>query len=115
VIRYPAIFLITTFLSIGPNCFQRIHQTEVDQALAKIATPKVAGHTPLKRLPVQPPLHDPAACPVCIALHAPVAGHFSPAPSFELIDRVGSVSQYFPAAFSPIQVGAEQCRGPPAV
>jgi hypothetical protein len=115
VFRYPAIFLIATFLSIGPNYFQRVHQTEVDQALAKIATPRAVGNAPLKRVPVRPPVHDPASCPVCIALHAPIDGHLAPAPSLQPIDRIGSVAQYLPAAFTPIHVAAEQCRGPPAV
>jgi hypothetical protein len=113
VFRYPAIFLLTTFLSLGPNCFERIHLAEVNQALERIAPPKVASKAPLKKLPQRSPAHDPASCPICIALHAPIAWQFASAPSLEPIDRIGSVAVTLPSPSDLIHITAQQCRGPP--
>ena len=112
--RYPVIFLISTCLSIGSNFFERIHMAEVNQALAQIAAPKLAANSPLKRLPDKAPVHDPATCPICIALHAPVAAQLASVPSLQPIDRVGQIAPYLPTAFDPVKISAEQCRGPPA-
>ena len=113
--RYPAIFLLTTFLSLGPNFFERVHLAEVNQALARIAPPKAASNTPLKKLPQRTPVHDPASCPVCIALHAPIAWQFASAPSLEPIDRIGSIAVALPSLSDLIHLTAQQCRGPPVV
>ena len=115
VFRYPAIFLLTAFLSIGSNFFQQIHLAEVNQELARIAPPKIVAKTPLKRLPEKFPAHDPATCAICVLLHAPIAGQFASAPSLEPIDRVGLIAADLPEALNPVHIAAEQCRGPPAV
>jgi hypothetical protein len=114
VFRYPAIFLLTTFLSLGPNFFERIHLADVNQALARIAPPKVASKTPLKKLPQRSPAHDPASCPICIALHAPITGQFASAPSVEPIDRIGSIAVNLRSLSNLVHLTAQQCRGPPA-
>jgi hypothetical protein len=114
VFRHPATFLIAIVLSIGPSYFQRVHESQVNQSLAKIAPPKVAGHTPLKRLPVRAPVHDPASCPICVALHAPILGQFAVAPSMQPVDCIGSVPLSLPESFHSIAIAADHCRGPPA-
>jgi hypothetical protein len=114
VFRYPAIFLLTTFLSLGPNFFERIHLTEVNQALARIAPPKVASKSPIKKLPQRSPVHDPASCPICVALHAPIAWQFASTPSIKPIDQIGSIAINLPSLSNLIHLTAQQCRGPPA-
>jgi hypothetical protein len=113
VFRHPFTFLIAIVLSIGPSYFQRVHESQVNQALARIAPPKVVGHTPLKKLPVQSPTHDPASCPICVALHAPMDGHFAAMPSVQPVDRIGSASASIPQSFHTITIATDRCRGPP--
>jgi hypothetical protein len=113
VFRTPATFLIAFVLSIGPNYFQRVHESQASQALAKIAPPKVAGHLPLKRVPVSPPIHDPASCPICVALHAPIVGQFATMPSVQPMDCIGSATQGLPESLHSIEVAVGHCRGPP--
>jgi hypothetical protein len=102
------------FLLMGPNYFDRLHQAEVNKALAHLPAPKAASESPLKRLPVRPPVHDPATCVICIALHAPTAMQVWSAPSLAPIARIGFVGDYLRLAFVPVRISAEQCRGPPA-
>jgi len=114
VFRYPAIFLLNLFLVIGPNFFDRLHQAEANRALAHLPAPKLASNSPLKRLPVRPPVHDPSTCAICIALHAPMATQVWSAPSLAPIARMGYVCDDSRLAFVPVRISAEQCRGPPA-
>jgi hypothetical protein len=113
VFRLPFTFLVAIVLTIGPTYFQQVHESEVNEALAKITAPKVAGNTPLKRLPVQSPTHDPASCPVCVALHAPIVSQVATAPSLLPLDRLGTVAQLPAESFHSINVTADHCRGPP--
>jgi hypothetical protein len=114
VFRYPAIFLLNVFLVLGPGFFQRQHLAEANRALAHLPALKVASSSPLKRLPVRPPVHDPSTCAICIALHAPIATQIWSAPSLGPIARIGFVCDDSRPAFVPIRISAEQCRGPPA-
>jgi hypothetical protein len=114
VFRYPAIFLLNVFLVIGPGFFDRLHVAQVNWALAHLPTPKIATHSPLTRLPVRPPVHDPSTCAICIALHAPMAMQIWSAPSVAPVARVGFVCDDSRLAFVPIGISVEHCRGPPA-
>jgi hypothetical protein len=112
--RAPVVFLLSTFLSVGPTFFERLHIDEVNRALARIPIPKVATRSPLKRLPVRPPLHDPATCVICTLIHSPVAAHAWSMPALGLLDRIGCVASESPPSSSPVRISCPQCRGPPA-
>jgi hypothetical protein len=115
VFRYPAIFLLNVFLVLGPGFFERLHLAEANRALPHLPAPKVQSNSPLKRLPVRPPVHDPSTCAICIALHGPMATQVCSAPPLGPVARIGFVCDDSPQAFVPIRISAEQCRGPPAV
>ena len=114
VLRYPALLLLNVFFVIGPGLFERAHVAEVQRELAAIPVPKLATQTPLKRLPEKQPVHDPATCAICIALHAPMTAGIFYAPAIGLLAQVGYVAQDRPVAFIPIRIAGAQCRGPPA-
>jgi hypothetical protein len=114
VFRYPAIFLLNVFLVLGPGVFERQHLAEANRALLHLPAPKVATNSPLKRLPVRPPVHDPSTCAICIALHAPMAAQIWSAPSLAPVARAGFVCDDSRLPFVPIRISAEHCRGPPA-
>ena len=114
VFRIPVIFLLSTFLSIGPNFFERLHIAEINRALAGIPVPKVATRSPLKRMPVRPPVHDPATCAICVLIHAPVAAQIWSMPSLGPIDRIGCVDSESSPSLPPVRLSCPQCRGPPA-
>jgi hypothetical protein len=113
--RYPAIFLLTTFLSLGSNCFERIHLAEVNAALARIPVPKLASRVPLKRVPMKPPIHDPATCAICMVLHAPVATQTWAMPALGLTTLAGNVVSESFLSISVQPISYQHCRGPPAV
>jgi hypothetical protein len=115
VFRIPAIFLLTTFLSLGSTCFEQLHLAEVNRALARIPVPKVVSRVPLKRVPVKPPIHDPATCAICIVLHAPVTMQAWSMPSLGPSARLGRITTepLLSISFQPISY--QHCRGPPAV
>lgn len=114
VFRIPAVFLLSAFLSVGPNFFERLHIAEVDRALAHIPVPRVATRSPLKRMPVRPPIHDPATCAICSLIHSPVTTQFWSMPTLGPIERLGSIESQSLPAFPPIRISCPQCRGPPA-
>jgi hypothetical protein len=115
VFRTPIIFLISTFLSIGPNYFAEQHIVEVNRALAKIPVPRLATRTPLKRLPVKQPVHDPATCIICVLIHASVTAQFSSSPSLNPTALIGvtTIESLSPSPVIPASILF--CRGPPIV
>jgi len=88
---------------------------EVNRALAQIPVPKVASRSPLKRLPVKPPVHDPATCAICIALHAPLTMQGFAVPTLNPAARLGYAVVELPFSISVHAISHEHCRGPPAV
>jgi hypothetical protein len=116
VLRYPAIFLIGVFFTLGPAPFERLHLAEANQSWSRAEAAMIAGsHSPLKRLPVRPPVHDPSTCVICAILHAPVAMQQVPPIALGPTARLGSLPIESPNEFHFIYIAAEQCRGPPAV
>jgi len=113
VFRTPVIFLLSTFLSIGPNFFQRLHIAEVNRALARIPVPKIATRSPLKRLPVRQPVHDPATCAICALIHAPVTTQIWTMPSLGPTARLGRIGPESRSASPLIRISSPLCRGPP--
>ena len=113
VFRAPVIFLLSTFLSIGPNFFERLHIAEVNRALAHIPVPKVATRSPLKRMPVRPPVHDPATCVICTLIHAPAVAQSWAIPSLSPTARIGCINPESLPASPLIRISSPLCRGPP--
>jgi hypothetical protein len=116
VFRYPAIFLIGVFFTLGPAPFERLHLAEANRSWAR-CKPVTAGGSDsrAKRLPVRPPLHDPSTCVICAMLHAPLTAQHVPPIVLGPTARLGYLSVEFPSQYSPICIAAEQCRGPPSV
>jgi len=111
--RAPVVFLLTTFLSLGPTLFERLHLAEVNRALAQIPIPRVVTHSPLKRMPVRQPMHDPSTCAICILIHAVVATHHSATLSLAPIALLGRIAPESSLLISPLRLAPQQCRGPP--
>jgi hypothetical protein len=113
VFRIPVIFLLSTYLSIGPTFFERLHIAEVNRALAHIPVPKVVTRSPLKRMPVRPPVHDPATCVICALIHAPVAAQIWTMPSLGPTARLGCINPESRPASPLVRISCPLCRGPP--
>ncbi len=113
VFRAPIIFLLSTFLSIGPNFFERLHIAEVNRALARIPVPKVATRSPLKRMPVRPPVHDPSTCVICALIHAPAVAQFWTIPFLTPTAQIGCITLESRSASPLIRISSPLCRGPP--
>jgi hypothetical protein len=113
VFRTPVIFLLSTFLSIGPTFFERLHIDEVNRALAHLPVPKVATRSPLKRMPVRPPVHDPATCVICALIHAPAVSQIWTIPSLGPTARIGCIIPESLPASPLIRISSPLCRGPP--
>jgi hypothetical protein len=111
--RGPIVFLLSTFLSLGPSFFNRLHAEEVNRALARIPVPHVLTHSPLKRMPVRQPVHDPSTCAICLLIHASVTVQTCAMPSLGPIALLGRVPGENSLVISPIRVAPQQCRGPP--
>jgi hypothetical protein len=94
--------------------FERLHVAEVNRALAAIPAPRLATRSPLKRMPVRPPVHDPANCAICMLIHAPAAAYVWTMPPLGPTVRIGSIAPECLPTFSPIGISRQQCRGPPA-
>jgi hypothetical protein len=111
--RTPAIFLLATFLSLGSTFFERIHLGEVNRAIASIPAPKIASHSPLKRVPVKPPIHDPSTCVICLTLHASVTAQAWSIPSLDPAARIGFVAPELRTTVQSHPISCDHCRGPP--
>jgi hypothetical protein len=113
VFRYLHTALLSISLTLGANFFQRQHIAEVNQALARIAAATVPTSIPLKRLPTRQPAHDPATCPVCITLHAPMTAYATPPAIITALEPLAAVRVDVPVAVSAFHLCADHCRGPP--
>ncbi len=115
MLRYPAIFLVGVFFTFGPAPFERLHLAEVNSAWNRIEQLMNGGsRSPLKRLPVPRPFHDPSTCVICATLHAPVTIQYMPPIMLMPTARLGSLPVELPNEFQFVYVAAEHCRGPPA-
>ena len=116
MLRYPAIFLVGVFFTLGPAPFERLHIAEANRSWhlpAQVADSTSAS--PLKRLPVRPPVHDASTCIICAMLHAPMTAQQAPPVSLALMARVGYLPVESSHQFHFIFASCEHCRGPPAV
>ncbi|MGD0464167.1 MAG: hypothetical protein ABSB74_16925 [Tepidisphaeraceae bacterium] len=114
MLRYPVIFLIGIFLTLGPAPFERLHLAEANRSWARVKPVTAGGSHPAKRLPVRPPVHDPSTCAICVMLHAPLTAQHSPPMPLGPTARLGYSPVESPLQYSPICTAAEQCRGPPS-
>jgi hypothetical protein len=115
VFRYPAIFLIGVFFTLGPAPFERVHLAEANQALQRTRTMMADGSpSPLKRLPVRLPVHDPSACVICAVLHAPMTVQHAASLPLGPTARLGCLPVELTPEFPLVCMAAEQCRGPPS-
>jgi hypothetical protein len=113
VLRYPAIFLIGIFFSLGPAPFERLHLAEANRSWARIKLATKDG--PAKRLPVRPPVHDPSNCVICAVLHAPLTSQHLPHIALAPTARLGYLFVELPSHHPSNWIVADQCRGPPSV
>jgi hypothetical protein len=113
VFRYLHTALLSISLMLGANFFQRQHVAEVNQARARIAAATAPSNIPLKRLPTRRPAHDPATCPVCLTLHAPIAAHTTPPAIVAVLEPIAAVRIDLPIVVSAVHLCADHCRGPP--
>jgi hypothetical protein len=115
VLRYPAIFLVGLFFAMGPAPFERLHLAAANRSLAGIARVIDRGsHSRSKSLPARPPIHDSSTCVICTALHAPLTGQHLPPVNVGPVAFVGYLRVEAPSKYSPADITAEQCRGPPS-
>jgi hypothetical protein len=116
LLRYPAIFLLGVFFSFGPGPFERIHLAAVNRSwlLARQAMDRgERSKSPLKRLPVRPPQHDPSTCIICAMLHAPLTVQVIPPVSLAPMARLGYLQAESPEKVHFNFTTCENCRGPP--
>jgi hypothetical protein len=115
VLRYPAIFLVGLFFAMGPAPFERLHLAQANRSLAGIARViDRSSHSRSKSLPVRPPIHDSSTCVICVALHAPLTAHHLPPVNVGPVALVGYLRACVSSKYSPVDITAEQCRGPPS-
>lgn len=115
VLKYPAIFLVGVFFALGPAPFERLHLAEANRSWNQAEAVMARGsNSPLKRLPVPRPIHDPSTCVICAILHAPTAVQQVPAIYLAPMARLGFLEVAVPVEFHLDYVSAAQCRGPPA-
>jgi hypothetical protein len=113
VFRYPALFLLTLFFLIGTGPFDRAHAAEVQRELDAIPAPRLPANSPLRKLPQRYPLHNPATCSICIAIHAATTIDTSPALTISMFAMTGRISIDPPSSPTPTTLIAEQSRAPP--
>jgi hypothetical protein len=113
VLRYPAIFLIGLFLTLGPAPFERLHLEAANRSLARV---KVEGgsHSGSKPLPVRPPVHNSSTCVICAMLHAPLTAQHLPPMGLAPTALLGYSRVACSANYLSVSITAEQCRGPPS-
>jgi hypothetical protein len=115
VLRYPAIFLVGLFFAMGPAPFERLHLAQANRNLASMRLVTVGGlHSRSKPSPVRPPIHDSSTCVICVALHAPLTAHHLPPVNVGPVALVGFLRVEVSSKYSPVDITAEQCRGPPS-
>ncbi len=115
MLRYPALLLLTFFFLIGTGPFDRAHAAEVQRELDAIPAPRLPANSPLKKLPQRFPVHDPATCSVCIAIHSATTIDSSTAPTISPLTMTGRITIDPPSSLTLATLITEQSRPrPPA-
>jgi hypothetical protein len=113
VLRYSALFLLTFFFLIGTGPFDRAHAAEVQRELDAIPAPRLPANSPLRKLPQRYPLHNPATCSVCIAIHSATTIDSSTPPTISPLSMLGRITLDPPSSLTPATLITEQSRAPP--
>ncbi len=115
VLRYPALFLLTIFFLIGTGPFDRAHAAEVQRELDAIPAPRLPANSPLRKLPQRFPIHNPATCSICIAIHSAATIDSSAPPTISPLSITGRITLDPPSSPTPTTLITEQSRAPPTL
>jgi len=113
VLRYPALFLLGVFFTLGPAPFEQFHLAAANRSWQ---FPQPNGQStpfsPLKRLPVR---HDRSKCQLCALLNAAITVQQAALPSLAPMSCLGCQLIDFCQQFRFVFASCQHCRGPPTV